>query len=44
MTYQLAIHGGYNPDYYHFSNPSDLVDWLVSESAGRILEVSVHEV
>ena len=43
MTYQLAVHGGYNPDYYHFSNPSDLVDYLVSQG-DSILEVSVREV
>lgn len=41
--YQLAIHGGYNPDYYHFSNPSDLVDYLVS-MGDSIVEVSVREV
>lgn len=44
MTYQVKVHGGYEPESYHFSSAYLLVDWLVSESAGRILEVSVHEV
>lgn len=44
MTYQLAIHGGYNPEYYHFTDPGDLVKWLVDETSGGILEVEVNEV
>jgi len=43
VRYQLTIHGGYNPDYYHFSNPLDLVDWLV-DNGDSILEVTVSEV
>ena len=31
MTYQLAIHGNYNPEYYHFSDPNELVRFLLGE-------------
>ena len=41
--YQLAVHGGYNPEYHHFSDPTDLVEWLVAHANG-ILEVTVNEV
>ena len=42
MTYQLAIHGSYNPEYYHFSEPSELVRFLLGEKG--IVEVTVREV
>jgi len=42
MTYQLAVHGGYNPDYHHFSDPQGLVDWLMGQAG--ILEVEIREV
>lgn len=42
--YQVQVHGGYEPESYHFSSTHLLVDWLISESAGRILEVTVNEV
>jgi len=42
--YQVAVHGGYNPEYYHFSDAQKLVEWMVDECAGRILEVTVNEV
>jgi len=42
MTYQVTVHGGYNPDYYHFSEPQGLVDWLLDQDS--ILEVEVREV
>ena len=43
MTYQLAVHGGYNPDYYHFTDACDLAEWMVSQG-DSILEVTVREV
>jgi hypothetical protein len=42
VRYQLVIHGGYNPQYYHFSDPNELVRWLVQEEG--IVEVTVREV
>ena len=42
MTYQLAIHGNYNPEYYHFSDPDELVRFLLGEKG--IVEVTVREV
>lgn len=42
MRYRLAIFGRYNPDYYHFSDPKELVKWLVDQD--EILEVEVDEV
>lgn len=44
MRYQLVIHGGYNPEYRHFTNATDLARWLVDETSGGILEVEVNEV
>ena len=42
MRYQLAIHGNYNPEYYHFSNADELVRFLLGEKG--IVEVTVREV
>ena len=42
MRYQLAIHGNYNPEYYHFSNADELVRFLLGERG--IVEVTVREV
>jgi len=43
VTYQLLVHGGYNIEYHHFSDPRDLAEWLVDHN-DRILEVMVYEV
>ena len=42
MRYQLAIHGNYNPEYYHFSDADELVRFLLGEKG--IVEVTVREV
>ena len=42
MRYQVAVFGGYNPDYYHFSDPKELAQWLVDQD-GK-LEVEISEV
>jgi len=42
VRYQLAIHGNYNPEYYHFSNADELVRFLLGERG--IVEVTVREV
>lgn len=41
MRYRVAIFGGYNPDYYHFSDSNELAKWLVDQDG--ILEVEVSE-
>jgi len=42
MLYQVAVHGGYNPEYYHFLDEQALVRWLLGKQ--EILEVTVREV
>lgn len=43
MIYQVAVHGGYNPEYYHFLDEKALVRWLINKG-DSIMEVSVREV
>lgn len=42
MTYQLKVYGSYEPETYHFSDPRDLVEWLLEQES--IVEVMVNEV
>ena len=42
MRYQLRVFGKYEPDTYHFTDPRDLADFLLSQES--IVEVMVDEV
>lgn len=40
---KLTLFGaGYSPEFYHFSEPRDVVDWLADR--GGVVEVSVEYV
>lgn len=43
MMYRVAVHGGYNPEYYHFLDERALVRWLINKG-DSIMEVTVSEV
>ena len=42
MRYRLSIFGRHNPEHRHFTDPKELVEWLVDQD--EILEVEVDEV
>ena len=42
MRYQLRVFGKYEPDTYHFTDPRDLAEFLLSQES--IVEVMVDEV
>jgi hypothetical protein len=42
VRYQLQVFGKYEPDTYHFTNPRDLAEFLLSQES--IVEVMVNEV
>lgn len=42
MRYQLKVYGSYEPATYHFSDPRELADFLLSQES--IVEVMVSEV
>ena len=42
VRYQLKVFGKYEPETYHFTDPRDLAEFLLSQES--ILEVAVREV